>query len=375
MDCKFLTNGINLKYFDFVIPCCEWKYDENWVKEHNINKVNLISWHQHQDLIDAQNELAQNIWPKKCSSCQQTESLNKQASLRLNGINAFQHYNDSHLTLEIRPGNICNFACQTCWPAASTRVATFYKQAGIPDQQQDLKKNLITNFDMLLPITDRLKSIVVLGGETFYDPNCLSFLDWCSKNTSAEIVTFTNGSIIDLDLLKKFKKIIVVFSLDATEKAAEYIRFGTVWPTVLENFNTVKSLPNVTVRVNITTSVYNFYYFSDVIDLLIKDWPEVVSFGIANKDMFSEKVIPLELRSPIINKLQNCYINIVEANIEQGQKSNALNTIKSIINNLNNNEYNPMLHKEFKTFVNKMDQAKKIKFQDYCPEIANLFAE
>jgi organic radical activating enzyme len=375
MDCKFLTNGINFKYFDFVIPCCEWKHDEKWVKEHNINKVNIITWHQHPDLVNARKELSQGIWPKYCSLCQNHENQNRQDSLRYNGLSAYQHYSESDITLEIRPGNVCNFACQTCWPAASTRVATFYKQSNIPDSHQDLEKNLINDFSMLLPITNRLKSIVLLGGEPFYDPNCLNFLNWCTENTSAEILVFTNGSVLDLDLLKKFKKITLVFSLDAVGKAAEYIRFGTIWDTVLKNFNTVKSLPNVTVRVNITTSVYNFYYFSDVIEMLLHDWPEVVSFGVANKDIFREKVIPLNLRKVIIDRLQQCCINIIKSNIESNQKANALKAIKSIINNLINNEYDPKLHEEFKLFVNKMDQVKKIKLQDYCQEISSLLVE
>ena len=375
MECKFLTNGISIKYHDFIRPCCVWKADSKWVKDHNINEVNLITWHQHADIVSARSQLAQDIWPKNCVKCQQVENQGRQDSMRYNGLNAYQYYGDSDITLEIRPGNVCNFACQTCWASASTRVDTFHKQAGILDPDAHLEKNSIDNFDFLLPIADRLKSIILLGGEPFYDPNCLAFLHWCLEHTSAEITTFTNGSVLDLDLLKKFKKITLVFSLDAIGSAAKYIRFGTNWPVVLKNLQIAQSLPNVTVGVNITTSVYNFYYISDLIDLLLDNWPSNVTFGLATDAIYTEQVIPIELRTIIIDRLQKCYVKIAKAKIGHDQKSNGINAIKAIIANLNSVPYNRLAHEEFKLFVSKMDQVKKIKLQDHCPEISNLLVK
>jgi len=373
MECKFLTNGLAIQYHNFVKPCCTWRVDDDWTKNHNINKVNLVTWHDHPDLVRAREQLKSNIWPKECVDCESIEKQGRQDSIRLNGASAYNLYGEKDITLEIRPGTVCNFACQTCWTMASTRVADYYKKAGLNDPFKNLVKNNFENYDFLLPLVDRLKSIIVLGGEPFYDPKCLEFLNWCKEHIHADILTFTNGSCIDHDMISSFKgKFTLVFSLDAVGKPAEYIRFGTDWKKVLSNFNRAQSMENVEIRVNITTSAYNFYYFADVIDLLIPNWPAVVSFGPTTEDHFSEKIIPINQRAKLIEKLENCTQRLCDANIEKDQKSNAVNAVKSIINNLKTLPYDVKLHDQFKVYVNKIDSVKKADFRDYCPEISDL---
>jgi sulfatase maturation enzyme AslB (radical SAM superfamily) len=373
MDCKFLSNGIAIQYHNFLKPCCEWRQDEQWVQNHNIKKVDIVNWHQHKDLVDARELLARDEWPANCESCKQTESQGRQDSMRLNGQSAYGSFGPNDLTLEIRPGSVCNFACQTCWAPASSRVEHYYQQAQIINPFKDLVKNKFDGFDFLLPVVDRLKTIVVLGGEPFYDPNCLEFLKWSNQHTKAEMLVFTNGSVLDLELIQGFKqKFTLVFSLDAIGKPAEYIRFGTKWQEVINNFNSVRKLANVEVRVNITTSIYNFYYFADIVDMLLADWPAVVTFGIAVENMFTEAVIPTEQRVKIIARLELILNKVNTANIESGQKSNTINAITSIINNLKTVPYNKEFHDQFKEFVSKMDAVKKINLIDHCPEIADI---
>lgn len=373
MNCKFLSNGLAIQYHNFVKPCCTWQADDQWIADHALDKVDLVTWHQHADLVKAREQLANGIWPKNCRDCELVESQGRQDSIRLSGESAYSQFDEDELTLEIRPGSVCNFACQTCWAPASTRVEQFYRQAGIINIYSDITKNKFDNYDFLLPVAGKLKSIVVLGGEPFYDPACLQFLQWASTNTSAEITAFTNGSILSTDLLQSFdRKITLVFSLDAVGLPAEYIRFGTDWPTVWNNFNLAQQLDNVDVRVNITTSVYNFYYFPDLIDLLIPNWPSVVTFGPAMEEIYSEEVIPLELRDVIIQRLELCVQRLNNADIEQGQKSNAIGAVTAICNNLKNTPYSVDQHVKFKDFVAKMDSVKKVNLIDYCPELASL---
>jgi hypothetical protein len=119
MECKFLNHGMALAYQDVVKPCCEWQFDQNYKQEHQTQKINFTTWHQHPNLLEARKLLAQNIWPTNCKICKNTEEQGRADSTRLSGNNAYKNFEDSDITLEIRPGSVCNFACQTCWPAAS----------------------------------------------------------------------------------------------------------------------------------------------------------------------------------------------------------------------------------------------------------------
>ena len=373
MECKFLSNGIAIQYHNFIKPCCTWRTDSEWINTHQISKVDLVTWHQHPDLVSARQELAQGIWPKNCQDCQTVESQGRQDSIRLGGASEYQNFSADDLTLEIRPGSVCNFACQTCWTPASTRVAEFYRKADIYDPYRDFVKNNFVDFKFLDTIKHRLKKIIVLGGEPFYDPKCLEFIRWSIANTSAELMMFTNGSTLDFELLNTInRKITLIFSLDAVGKPAEYVRFGTDWPVVWNNYLKAKQLPNVVTRVNITTSPYNYYYFPDVLDLLVNDWPEVVSFGPTAEEFFCEQVVPYGVRAKIISRLEQCVPQLLAGTIPNDQKYNAVNAVQSLIINLKTLEYSQELHAKFVDFVTRMDAVKNIQFADHCVEMADL---
>jgi len=360
MKCKFLSNGLALQYHDFMKPCCTWDADAEWRSRHQLDKIDLSTWHDHPDLVQAREQLENDEWPNACKDCKTVESQGRKDSMRLNAESAYSHYNDADLTLEIRPGSVCNFACQTCWTAASTRVAHYYKQAGIPDPFEEYQLHGTLDYNLLLPVADRLKNIVILGGEPFYDPECIKLIKWCTEHTTADITMFTNGSVFDQSILDPKRKYTIVFSMDAVGKPAEYIRFGTVWEEVLANFELAKTLLNVEVRVNITTSVYNYSHLHDLIKLLVQNWPSVVSFGRAAEEQFTEQVIPFNERAQLIDSLNDCVQTLESAVIEKGQKSNAVNAVTSIIYNLEHIPYNKDLNTQFTEFVEKMDKVKKI---------------
>ena len=379
MHCKFLDHGIALGYQDVIKPCCVWQFDQSWKTTHQIHKLKLETWHQHPDVANAKQLLADDIWPSNCVHCKTIEDQGRGDSIRLGGISSYNSFSNDDITLEIRPGAVCNFACQTCWPAASSRVHNYHRLAGLlPDESDiDNKKTLssidiaktenIDDFDFLLPVAHRLRSIVLLGGEPFYDKNCLKFLTWWNEHTTANLIVFTNGSCIDFSQLQSFKNpITLVFSMDAINRPAEYIRFGTDWATVWNNYLQVRQLPNVDVRVNITTSAYNFYYFSELLDSLMVDWPSVVTFGTVVEDHLKESVIPVQYRNEIINKLSQCVTKLENADIETGQKHNAINAVNAIINNLITLDFDPIGHEKLKSFIQKMDKVKQINICDYC---------
>lgn len=375
MECKFINHGIALSYDQLLKPCCNWTISDNWRANHHLSQVNIVNWHQHTDIVATKEKLLNNQWPNGCARCERVENQGR-GSIRGDGNNAYADYKNDDITLEIRPGSVCNFACQTCWPEASSRVAQYHHQAGMIDIK-NLNSNRLENFDFLLPVAHRIRNVILLGGEPFYDKSCKKFLNWAIQHLGhAKLTMFTNGSVVDIDFLKRYpEKITLVFSIDAVGKPAEYIRHGTVWKDVFENYQLVKTLPNVELRVNITSSIYNYFYISDIIELLCQDWPTVVSFGVPTLAYHTERAVPLVFRSAIIDKLSTSIELVQKTNIESGQKSNAINSIRSIINNLQTQEFDHVEFEKLQNIVNKLDSVKNLYVKDYCNFLADMLQQ
>lgn len=359
MKCKFIEHGMAIGYDHVVKPCCEWTPDSEWNQQNHISRVDLDTWHQSPQVVQIRNQLAQDVWPDSCQRCAQQEQQGRQDSLRLNGDSSYGNYQSQDITLEIRPGSVCNFACQTCWPAASSRVAQYHHQAGLVDIKTVNSSNM-DNFDFLLPVADRIRNVVLLGGEPFYDPSCQKFLTWAEHNLRSEITMFTNGSHVDWAWVDAYPgRIIMVFSIDAVGQAAEYVRYGTDWPVVLTNYRQAQAHAKVELRVNITVSVYNLHLIPAVIDLLTPQWPTVVSFGQPRQQHFTEVAVPPAQRPQLIWALQATVDQLLAANIEIDQQHNAVNAVRSVIANLAQSNFDPVQFHKLKQFVHSMDQVKR----------------
>jgi len=364
MKCKFLEHGLAIGYNQIVKPCCAWTADENYQKKFHISKIDIREFHSYKEIVDTKNKLANNEWPDACVRCRNIEQQDRQDSIRLNGAQAYSNFTDNEITLELRPGNTCNFACQTCWPAASSRVKQYYTKLNLI-KDTEINEN-ITDFQYLVELNDRIKTVILLGGEPFYDKNCLKFLKFAETNLTANIIIFTNGSCVDYDFIEKYKgKLTLVFSLDAIGTPAEYVRNGTVWPEVLNNYSKCKNYKNVEQRVNVTTSPYNYHLLEELVDFLIEDWPSVVTFAGAYQAEMLEQSIPLQFRGQLISSLDRTVEKLSNTLIEEGQRQNAINAIASISNNLKTQIFDKDLFENWKSLTLSLDKIKNQKPDEF----------
>lgn len=376
MECRFLQHGLAISYDHVVKPCCDWRYDQDWSAAHDLAKVDLVNWHQSDIMQIMRADLAQGRWPEECGRCQETEQSGRHDSTRGNGNHAYRDYGQEDITLEIRPGSTCNFACQTCWPEASSRVAQYHDRAGLINMQQ-IDSTSIDSYDWLMPVRHRIKDMVLLGGEPFYDKACRKFLAWALDHSQARLTMFTNASGIDFDWVERYQRpLCLVVSLDAMGRPAEYIRYGTDWQQIWANYQRLKAYDHVELRVNITLSIYNYFYVSDLIHLLGQDWPDCVTFGHPRQSWMNEWALPDASRAPVIERLDRAIAMIDQSEIETGQRSNAMNALGSVRQNLHSQRSCRASDLAlFQDFYQRMDRVKGIHMRDYCPELSRAIEQ
>lgn len=361
MRCIFLEHGIALKYNNVALPCCSFKPSNKWIEDNNIMNIDLVDWHNKQQFVDLRQILQNNEFPEECNSCKNIESLGRKDSVRLSGYNSYKDYTANDLMLEIRPGNTCNLSCFTCWPEASSQIHQQYKLAGLLDENYESIKH--DTFDYLLPVAHKIKDVVLLGGEPFYDKNCKKFLAWAKENLKSNLTIFTNGSNIDFDFIENYNgKLNIVFSIDAVGDVNSYVRYGSDWQEIYSSYKKLINEEKITVAVNITESVYNIYHMHILIDFFLDNYPSYMTFGLAEEPRSCIDVIPVEFRKEIISNLQQSIKKVMISKVERNQKINTVNSLRSMISRLEKLPWNKKNFETFKKFTLLMNNVKGAKF-------------
>jgi radical SAM protein with 4Fe4S-binding SPASM domain len=143
------------------------------------------------------------------------------------------YYNlDSFLLtgLDIRWSNSCNFMCVYCVPKLSSSIAN---ELGIKIKSDDVGKEKLMAWALHNQHT--LKEVYLAGGEPLLMKENQEFLKNLDKNVKLRINT--NLSNLDdrnplFNLIKQFKNVEWIISVDNTHDRYEYTRYGSNW----ENF-------------------------------------------------------------------------------------------------------------------------------------------
>ena len=195
-----------------------------------------------------------------CASCIDKEKHGFR-SMRLDHITHAKEFNTIHdydvdsatlpQVIEIRFTNVCNFKCRMCYSGFSNLIANeiidnpsildWYQlreehKHGIVESGKDTKF-----FKELVDISKSLKRLYLTGGEPSVSKAVTDYMKAVvdlgySKNI--HLAFSTNAGAINplfVNLLPKFNESLIILSLDAVGKIAEYQRHGTVWDRVVKN--------------------------------------------------------------------------------------------------------------------------------------------
>lgn len=203
--------------------------------------------------------------------------------------NNYEPDSEYPLSLEIRPGNICNLKCRICTVRASSQwtkdtLKLWYNDKNIKDTPLSQYNKDCQWFDddkiwNEPEILQKVKLIHFLGGEPFMADKHFILLDKLTKILDPATVTVkynTNGTIVpnaeQIAILKKYGRVEVAASIDDMGKRFEYQRKNAVWKEVEKNIDLFYQHTSK-VSIDCAYSIFNGYNIDDYFNFVdSKKW-------------------------------------------------------------------------------------------------------
>lgn len=309
-SCKKLWNHLHIHTNGDVLPCC--------VADHN-QPIGNITKKRITDILKSPEleNLRQNMLDGyKISSCKYCYENEKQ------GLESLRQPLTSDIpknitSFDIRFSNICNLKCRMCTGEYSSRIAKEeFDNYGVDYQIVELES--INGLDDILDLLKNAEDVYFAGGEPLIMDIHYKILDKLLElekfdiklgyNTNFTKLNYKNKSVIDY--WKKFSNITVGASLDGIEKHIEYIRNGTKWNEVLDNFNNIKTL-DVKFKITSNINIYNAFNLIDAQKLWIQNGITNHHISILNNpDYLSIQILPKEFKERLILKIDE-HINFL----------------------------------------------------------------
>jgi len=389
--CMLPWTGINIEPNSRVSPCCEFQGSLGDSSTHSLETIwNSSLWKQIRTKMLAGQPV------EACNKCYQKESMGRD-TLRLSvnrllvdqigTVNLTQddgHLDQFHLShWDMRYNNLCNLACRSCSPDASSSWHQPAVKLGLIDA--DRTPMLIAGrdnndiFQQIVQHIGHVKQIYFAGGEPsmidkFYD--ILELLDAHGRN-DVNLVYNINMSRLSLskrsllNLWQRFPNVSIGASLDGEYQRGEYLRQGLKWDDVVNNRRMMQDLcPHIDFWVNATVSILNALHLPDfhqswVEKKLIK--PEDFNVHL----LFSPGYLRVD-HSPdsMKDKIKQVYNRHLDWLIPKDSLGRATYGFRSVMNYIeNNHEFDPV---DFWHKIQQLDQFHNTDMMHCFPELSFL---
>jgi len=216
-----------------------------------------------------------------------------------------------------------------------------------------------------------LSLISLMGGEPLFNKKIIEILSLLIKNGKSQDIKLhitTNGTICNnkiLNILKEFKDVRLMLSMEGTEKCNEYMRFPSSWAEIKNNISQFKNLDNTYIYINTIVQNLNILYVDKLIDYAYKNNFYIKLEKITRPDYLNM----LNLPKKILQKAHKRLSNIKEEKLIHAE--NVKEIILILENHLKNYVSDELKYQEFVSMIQKRDNYRKVNIKDYLPELAN----
>jgi MoaA/NifB/PqqE/SkfB family radical SAM enzyme len=395
--CMMPWIGINIEPNSSVRPCC-W-FDPATplgnVKSQSIKEI----WNS-SDLKKIRLNMLSNTPVLSCSACYQQESLGRD-SLRKSINRDFAHQiniidnttsdgTDNNFSIkywDIRHNNLCNFACRSCGPDASSSWHQIYKKIYL--KNNSIKSAILKAGDnenivleQMHEHLEQVEKIYFAGGEPSMIEEFYHVLMHLIDLKKYDIALTYNLNLSRLtlktwdlsELWKNFTRVSIGASLDAMGARAEYLRVGTVWQDIIDNRKKIQeSCPHVDFYVSSTTGLINSLHVPD----FHRHWVEQGLIGVEdfniqmllNPSWMSVTHAPRVLKDRIVDRYQQ-HLKWLRPLDRLGRASSGFQSIINLCQTQDQFD-----REKFWQEVNQLDQYYGTSLLEYFPELQDCGLE
>lgn len=265
----------------------------------------------------------------ECNSCWVLDD----AGLKSNRANHMNLYHREFLsewidepkirTLDLRPGNTCNFACRICDPNSSSMIAA----EQLKFEVDPIRKNLLKIqsrerqwFDKLDSFNDEIYSMLpdiinfdFYGGEPFLQKNLYTLLEKIVNLGHASHIRLhinTNGSIYPknfLPLLKQYREVDIAVSIDDIKERFELQRSNGAWKDVEANIKNLLKSTDEKFQVYLmpTINIQNILYIDELYNWAKEQKIKIRLNFLHSPRYFSIDYMTEQAKHLIVQKYQN----------------------------------------------------------------------
>jgi len=357
--CPFPFSHTNISTTGSYQICCLHQTPKDHVI--NINEYPISFWNNSQYVNDVKNSFLQEKKHPGCSECWQNETKGaqsfRQRVLQEHSIFKIDKNTNKLTTLEIQLGNLCNLTCLMCDEESSSAILSENIRLGVNIYPQKKFSWNDKSFDHLYDIlSSGLKMVSIRGGETLYNKKLLTLMQTLPEEICANIVLHitTNATIWNKEwetVIKKFKLVRFMFSIDATDKLYEYIRFPSTWKNVESNIKEISKLKNVKPMVHCVVQNLNIGKMLDLIIWCQQEKIYLECYSLVQPYYLTIYNLPTELKKQAIEHVNQC---LVRDNLYKDLVQFFINCRQQLTNSLTNFDQNKW--QDFLTYITPRDQ-------------------
>lgn len=350
--------GLSTRGIGYVQQCSQIKYIHGIPKKGTVDNLNINDgytyidgekqelfnlkydnwqdiWHS-EYLVDLRDKMLKGIKNPTCELC----FYQKENAKRFRYVKKFDHWNQYYNKsqpnkIELRLSNECNLACRMCTPINSSiyekdilridRNNTeeypdwFEKGYVIPAKfVQKLKKQnvkfLRDRMEQIEDMIDNATIIEIHGGEPTLEDKIWEKLDSIDLSNK-ELIMYSNAMKFEqyhVDILNRFKKGRVGFSLDVCDESIEYSRWPAKWnqieKNVLQNGKQLKQ--DIEIHLMTTINVYTMFRIKNVLTWMFEHFGNdprfKPNFNVVEKPAYlNPNIVDYNIRQELVKELKS----------------------------------------------------------------------